>query len=100
MERHFYLTAAAVCSTATAEGAFRQGNVLDDLREVQIDLQQQALAPLTHRTERQNKQNGMYTVCYGLETRHQLQEYAIHFMENTFYRWLRTVQLSTIKLQA
>lgn len=63
--RALYLAAAAVCSPPTAEGAFRQGNVLDDLREVQIDLQQQVLAPLTHRTERQNKQNGMFTVCYG-----------------------------------
>lgn len=50
--RHLYLAAAAVCSPPTAEGAFRQGNVLDDLREVQVDLQQQVLAPLTHRTER------------------------------------------------
>lgn len=50
--RHLYLAAAAVCSSPTAEGAFRQGNVLDDFREVQIDLQQQVLAPLTHCTER------------------------------------------------
>ena len=55
--RLVYLAAAAVCSPPTAEGAFRQGNVLDDLREVQIDLQQQVLAPLTHCTERRN---GMY----------------------------------------
>lgn len=75
--RQFYLAAAAVCSPPTAEGAFRQGNVLDDLREVQIDLQQQVLATLTHATEKQYKQNGMYTVCYGLETRPQIQECAI-----------------------
>lgn len=58
-ERRLYLAAAAVCGPPAAEGAFRQSNVLDDFREVQIDLQQQVLAPLTHRTERQNKQHGM-----------------------------------------
>lgn len=62
MARHPYLAAAAVCSPAAAEGAFGQGNMLDDLREVQIDLQQQVVAPLTHRAEKQNKQNEMCTV--------------------------------------
>lgn len=51
----FHLAAAAKCSPPTAEGAFRQGDVLDDLGEVQVDLQQQVLAPLTHRTERQRQ---------------------------------------------
>lgn len=50
--RHLYLAAAAVCGPSAAEGAFGESNVLDDLREVQVDLQQQVLAPLTHRTER------------------------------------------------
>lgn len=50
--RHLYLAAAAVCGPSASEGAFGEGNVLDDLREVQVDLQQQVLAPLTHRTER------------------------------------------------
>ena len=59
--RNLYLAAAAVCSPPTAESAFRQGNVLDYFGKVQIDLQQQVLATLTHRAERQNKQNGMYT---------------------------------------
>lgn len=51
--KHVYLAAAAICRPPTPEGAFRQGNVLNDLREVQVDLQQQVLAPLAHRTERQ-----------------------------------------------
>lgn len=38
-------------STAAAEGALGQGDVLDDFGEVQVDLQQQVLAPLTHGTE-------------------------------------------------
>lgn len=56
----FHLAAAAKCSPPTAESAFRQGDVLDDLGEVQVDLQQQVLAPLTHRTERQ-RQHGEYS---------------------------------------
>ena len=56
--RHVYLAAAAVRSPPTAEGAFWQSDVLDDLGEVQINLQQQVLTPLIHRTERENKQKG------------------------------------------
>lgn len=35
-----YLAAAAVRSPPTTQRAFRQGYVLDDLRKVQVDLQQ------------------------------------------------------------
>lgn len=55
-EGHFYLAAATVCSPAAAERVSRQGHMLDDLREVEIYLQQQVLAPLTHCTEEKKNQ--------------------------------------------
>lgn len=51
-----YLAAVAVCCAPTAEGALRQCNMLDDLREVQVDLQQQILAPLTDHAARKKGQ--------------------------------------------
>lgn len=68
--RNPYLAAAAICGSSTTEGAFRQGNVLDDLGKVQIDLQQQVLAPLTHRTTSHNKQKGLCIIQYDFETSH------------------------------
>lgn len=50
--KRLYLAAAAEGGPPAAEGVFGQGDVLDDLGKVQVDLQQQALAPLTHRTDR------------------------------------------------
>lgn len=46
-----HLAVGAVRSPAAAEGALGQGDVLDDLGEVQVDLQQQILAPLAHGAE-------------------------------------------------
>ena len=63
--RNLHLAAAAVRGPSAAEGAVRQGDMLDDLRKMQIDLQQQVLAPLTHRTEGQNRQKDEYTERYG-----------------------------------
>lgn len=63
LKRKPHLAAAAVCRPSAAEGAVRQGDVLDDLWKMQIDLQQQVLAPLTHRAVRQNKHISTLCLC-------------------------------------
>lgn len=78
--QNLYLAAAAVCSPSTTEGAFGQSNVLDDLGKVQIDLQQQVLAPLAHRAKSHKISK---IVWYGLERSQKLHEHATRFEGNT-----------------
>ncbi len=52
-----YLAGAAVCGPLTAQGGVWQADVLNDLWEVQVDLQQQRLTPLTHYTGHNTQMN-------------------------------------------
>lgn len=87
-QRLFYLAAAAVRRPPAAQRAWGEGHVLDDLGEVQVDLQQQVLAPLAHRAKTK-------AVLRKIRVRSRYDgKHDARSMESTFRKRLRMAQPS------